>query len=248
MTAVDVQRGGRAASRARRRKATIVLTPVDNPSAYGLVETARRRRGAALPREAERRRDHLRHDQRRHLRARARHLRPHPEGRAVLDRARLLPVAGRARRDVRRLRRPRLLDRHRHAGEVHRRCTATCSTAASPAGCSRPRIATSRSCRPRRASRTAPRSKRPCFVDQRRADQGGRRHRPVLGDRPRRGDRRGRATSTTASSGRTRGSASTPSSTAPSSAATATSAATSSLAAARRCSATRRRSPTTRSI
>ena len=37
----------------------------------------------------------------------------------MVDRAQLLPVAHRARRDVRRLHLPRLLDRHRHAGEVH---------------------------------------------------------------------------------------------------------------------------------
>ena len=38
-----------------------------------------------------------------------------PERHAVVDRAQLLPVAHRARRDVRGLRRSRLLDRHRHA-------------------------------------------------------------------------------------------------------------------------------------
>ena len=41
-----------------------------------------------------------------------------PEGHGLVDRAQLLPVAHRARRDVRRLRLRRLLDRHRHAGEV----------------------------------------------------------------------------------------------------------------------------------
>ena len=96
-----------------------MLTPVDNPSAYGLVETDAARQHPAVPREAERRRDHLQHHQRRHLRARARHVRPHSQGHAVVDRAQLLPVADRARRDVHRLRRSRLLDRHRHAGEVH---------------------------------------------------------------------------------------------------------------------------------
>ena len=53
----------------------------------------RRRQRPALPREAEARRDHLQHDQRRHLRPRARHLRPHPEGHGLVDRAQLLPVA-----------------------------------------------------------------------------------------------------------------------------------------------------------
>ena len=65
-----------------RRKATIVLTPVENPRAYGLVETDARRQHPALSREAGRGRDHLQHDQRRHLRARAGHVRSHPEGHA----------------------------------------------------------------------------------------------------------------------------------------------------------------------
>ena len=91
--------------------------------AYGLVETDRRRQRPALPREAERRRDHDEQHQRRHLRARARHVRPHPERRCVVDRTELLSLAGRARRDVRRLRLRRLLDRHRYAEkytQVHR--------------------------------------------------------------------------------------------------------------------------------
>ena len=107
-----------------------MLTPVDNPAAYGLVETDAEGNIRRFLEKPKRRRDHLQHDQRRHLRARARHVRPHPEGHALVDRAQLLPVADRARRDVRRLRLPRLLDRHRHAGEVHRRCTATSWTAA----------------------------------------------------------------------------------------------------------------------
>ena len=79
----------------------------------------RGRQRAAVPREAEARGDHLRHDQRRRLRPRARDVRSDPEGHGVVDRAQLLPVARRAQRDVRRLRLSRLLDRHRHAGEVH---------------------------------------------------------------------------------------------------------------------------------
>ena len=50
--------------------ATILLTPVPNPSAYGLVETDAAGRVLPLPREAEARGDHDRHHQRRHLRAR----------------------------------------------------------------------------------------------------------------------------------------------------------------------------------
>ena len=50
--------------------ATILLTPVPNPAAYGLVETDPRRARPPLPREAPARADHDEHDQRRHLRAR----------------------------------------------------------------------------------------------------------------------------------------------------------------------------------
>ena len=96
--------------RERRARATIVLTPVENPAAYGLVETDARRQRAPVPREAEARRDHLRHDQRRHLRARARDLRSHSQGHGLVDRAQLLPLARRTRRDVRGLHVPRLLD------------------------------------------------------------------------------------------------------------------------------------------
>ena len=78
-----------------------------------------RRQHPAVPGEARRRRDHLQHDQRRHLRARAGHVRSDSQGHRLVDRAQLLSVAHRARRDVRRLRARRLLDRHRHAGEIH---------------------------------------------------------------------------------------------------------------------------------
>ena len=71
-----------ALHRERKAKATIVLTPVENPRAYGLVETDAQRQHPALPREAGRGRDHLQHDQRRHLRARAGDVRSHPEGHA----------------------------------------------------------------------------------------------------------------------------------------------------------------------
>jgi len=79
----------------------------------------RGRQRAAVPREAETRGHHLRHDLKRgRVRARARHLRPHPRGHGVVDRAQLLPVARGAPGDVCRVRVPRLLDRHRHAREV----------------------------------------------------------------------------------------------------------------------------------
>ena len=105
--------------RERKAKATIVLTPVENPPRLRPGRDRRRGQHPALPREAGRGRDHLRHDQRRHLRARAGHVRSHSEGHGVVDRAQLLPFADRARRDVRRVHLRRLLDRHRHAGEVH---------------------------------------------------------------------------------------------------------------------------------
>ncbi len=117
MTSVNVQQVvdlHRSARRPRHHRPH----PGGQPVRLRPGRDARRRRGETLSREAGGRRNHLRHHQRRHLRARTRHLRPHPEGRGLLDRARLLPVAGRAWRAVRRLRRPRLLDRHRHAGEV----------------------------------------------------------------------------------------------------------------------------------
>ena len=96
--------------RERRAKATIVLTPVENPAAYGLVETdadGNVRRFLEKPNAG---RDHLRHDQRRHLRARARDLRSDPQRHGVVDRAQLFPLAGRTRRDVRGLHEPRVLD------------------------------------------------------------------------------------------------------------------------------------------
>ena len=67
----------------------------------------------------------------------------------------------------------------------------------------------------------------PCFIDEGVARQGGRAHRPVLGDRPADAGRGGRRRSTAPSSGRTAASAARPPSATPSSAATATSAATS---------------------
>ena len=117
LTQVDL-RAVLALHRERKAKATIVLTPVENPARLRPGRNRRAGQHPALPREAGRRRDHLQHDQRRHLHPRTRYLRPHPEGHGVVDRAQLLPVAHRARRDVCRLRLRRLLDRHRHAGEV----------------------------------------------------------------------------------------------------------------------------------
>ena len=60
----------------------------------------RRRQHPALSGKTEAGRDHLQYDQRRHLRARARHLRPHPERHALVDRTQLLPFADRTGRDL----------------------------------------------------------------------------------------------------------------------------------------------------
>ena len=153
--------------RERKAKATIVLTPVENPRAYGLVETDARGQRPALPREAGRGRDHLQHHQRRHLRARAGDLRSDPEGHRLVDRAQLLPVADRARRDLRGLRLRRLLDRHRDAGEV---------PAGAPGHHGRPLFMRRRFCRQRRDARLGVAEgarvedgvelQGPCFIDE----------------------------------------------------------------------------------
>ena len=86
------------------------------------VRPGRNRRGAehpAVPREAQARRDHHQLHQRRHLRAGAVDVRPHPAGHGMVHRAQLLPVVHRTRRDVCRVPLRRVLDRHRHAREVH---------------------------------------------------------------------------------------------------------------------------------
>ena len=98
--------------------ATIVLTPVPNPAAYGLVETDPEGRVLRFIEKPEPGADHHRHHQRRHLRARDGRPRADARRREPLDRARLLPRPARARRPGRRARPPRLLDRHRHPREV----------------------------------------------------------------------------------------------------------------------------------
>ena len=138
-----------ARHRASRRAATIVLTPVANPSAYGLVETDAEGRVLRFVEKPEPVADHDRHHQRRDLRAAdARRLELMPAERQPLHRARASSPACCERGDlVHGLRPPRLLDRHRHAGEV-------------PAGPSRhPRRALPR--RPRRRSRSARRAVHP---------------------------------------------------------------------------------------
>ena len=105
--------------RERRARATIVLTPVDNPIGLWPRRNRPGRQRQALSREAERRQHHDEQHQRRHLRARARDVRPHSERCPVVDRTGLLSLAGRTRRDVRRLPLRWVLDRHRCAGQVH---------------------------------------------------------------------------------------------------------------------------------
>ena len=79
--------------RERQARATIVLTPVEDPTNYGLVETDEHgniRRFLEKPK-----RDEIttNQHQRRDLRARTRDLRPDSERRAVVHRAQLFPVA-----------------------------------------------------------------------------------------------------------------------------------------------------------
>ena len=136
-------------------------------------------------------------------------LRPDPEGHAVFDRARLLPVARSNARDVRRLRLPRLLDRHRHAGEVR---------AGAPRHHGRPLrrrrpFARRRRPRPIVSPDGAHRGRRrslegPCFID---AGVQSSRPAPRIGpytrDRPRRATSRKTRRSTARSSGPTPASA-----------------------------------------
>ena len=84
LTAVDLPAVLRL-HRERQAKATIVLTPVDNPSAYGLVETDAQGNILAFLEKPIAGSDPLQHDQRRDLRARARHAGAGAEGHGLLD-------------------------------------------------------------------------------------------------------------------------------------------------------------------
>ena len=107
---------------------TIALTPVEDPSAFGLVRLFDGRKGGGLRREARPRgpaaRGALPH-QRGHLPARAGRARPHPGGPRLLDRARGVPRAGGRGRALRVPER-RLLARHRHARLVPVGRATTC--------------------------------------------------------------------------------------------------------------------------
>ena len=103
---------------------TIALTPVDDPSRYGVVPIDDDGRVEAFvekppPGTAP---DQL--DQRRHLRARAVRARPHPDGRKVSIERETFPGDGGRRRALRPAQR-RLLGRRRHAGHLPRRCSST---------------------------------------------------------------------------------------------------------------------------
>ena len=117
----------------------------------------------------------------------------------MVDRAQLLPVADRARRDVRRLRLPRLLDRHRHAGEVHagapRHHGRPLSARAPFAGTPRraPWVVAGRARRGRRHRRGPVLHRRGRGRQGRRAHRPVQRHRPPVPHRRARGRRRARS-------------------------------------------------------
>ena len=116
--------------RERKAKATIVLTPVDNPTAYGLVETdaaGNIQRFLEKPKP-----DEITCNT---INAGIYVLEPDtfdriPEGHAVVDRAELLPVAHRARRDVRRATSTAATGSTSARRRSTCRCTATSWTAA----------------------------------------------------------------------------------------------------------------------
>ena len=146
--------------RERKAKATIVLTPVDNPSAYGLVETdasGNIQRFLEKPKPDEITCNTI---QRRHLRARARDLRPHSKRHTLVHRTELFSLAHRAGRNVLRLRRSGVTGSTSAHLTSTCRCTATSWMAATVPRCSparRPRSGSRR----RRASKKASPSKGP---------------------------------------------------------------------------------------
>ena len=107
-----------AAHRACSAVATIALTPVEDPSRYGLVRTDPGGERARLRREARARADRHESHQRGRLRARGGRARPDRGRPARLDRARDIPVARRL--GPVRARAGRLLVGRRHARELHR--------------------------------------------------------------------------------------------------------------------------------
>ncbi len=98
--------------------ATILLTPVPNPAAYGLVETDAAGRVLASSRSPGPSRSRRTRSTPASTSSRPASLELMPGGRQPLDRAGLLPRSPGPRRPRPRAGAPRLLDRHRHAGEV----------------------------------------------------------------------------------------------------------------------------------
>ena len=232
-----------ALHRERKAKATIVLTPVDNPTAYGLVETDA---DGNVPRFLEKpNADEITCDT---INAGIYVLEPDTFDRIPKDtpwsiERSFFPSLIERERDVRRLRLPRLLDRHRHAGEVHagapRHHGRPLPGTAPFAGARRRGVGLARRARSRRArssraraSSTKARSSRPARASAPTASSAGS------------ATSRSTRSSRTRSSGRTAASARKRSSGGRSSAATATSAATRSSRTAS-SSATSPSSPTT---
>ena len=133
--------------RERGARATILLTPVEDPDPLRARARRSRRARRQLPREASTGGDRHEPDQRRHVRPRARRARSDPARAVGLDRAGGLPAA---RRGAGRLR--------------HRAARATGSTSAPPMRISRPTgTCSSGTSSPSSATRSAPttRSSRP---------------------------------------------------------------------------------------
>ncbi len=93
MTSVDVNRVARPASRAQGQ-GDHRLDPGGQSIGLRVGRNASRRRRQTIPRKAKRGRNDVQHDQRRDLRARAGHLRSHPERRVVFNRTSLLSLSG----------------------------------------------------------------------------------------------------------------------------------------------------------
>ena len=179
-----------AAHRACSAVATIALTPVEDPSRYGLVRTEPGGGGARLPREARARADRHESHQRRRVRARGGRARPDRGRPARLDRARDVPLARRL--GPVRARAGRLLVGRRHAGELHRgaprpaRRAHPLGSARSPA---RRRAGSTRA----RASRRTPSSRRRATSRRARSWPRARASAPAAPSRPMRRSRRARS-------------------------------------------------------
>ena len=84
LTSIDLQAVVRL-HRERAAQATIILTPVDDPSAYGVVETDAEGNVLRFLEKPSPESDHLRHDQRGHLHPRTGDVRPHPGRHKMVD-------------------------------------------------------------------------------------------------------------------------------------------------------------------